>query len=169
MESRTATLKSNAFFIMEKYIDLKGFEGLYQISDLGNIKNRKFVMKQQLDRHGYKYICLTKNNIQKKFKVHRLVLETFVGDGSNLVCNHKDKNRINNNLENLEWVTIRDNNIHKFKDKTNHVGVNLKNGKWYARVQIDGKRKELGYFRNIDDAIQIRCSFLTENGIITKY
>jgi NUMOD4 motif/HNH endonuclease len=154
---------------MENWKDLKGFEGLYQISDYGNIRNNKFVMKQQTDRHGYKYICLTKNNIQKKFKVHRLVLESFIGDGSELVCNHIDKNRANNNLNNLEWVTIRENNIHKFKDKTNHVGVNLKNGKWYARVQIDGRRTELGYFRNIEDAIQVRCSFLTDNGIITKY
>jgi hypothetical protein len=169
LESRTATPKSNAFFIMENWKDLKGFEGLYQISDYGNIRNNKFVMKQQTDRHGYKYICLTKNNIQKKFKVHRLVLESFIGDGSELVCNHIDKNRANNNLNNLEWVTIRENNIHKFKDKTNHVGVNLKNGKWYARVQIDGRRTELGYFRNIEDAIQVRCSFLTDNGIITKY
>lgn len=154
---------------MENWKDLKGFEGLYQISDYGNIRNNKFIMKQQTDRYGYKYICLTKNNIQKKFKVHRLVLETFIGDGSGLVCNHKDKNKTNNNLENLEWVSILENNIHRVKDNNNNVGINFKNGKWYARVQIDGKRTELGYYRNLEDAIQVRCSFLTENGIITKY
>jgi hypothetical protein len=154
---------------MENWKDLKGFEGLYQISDYGNIRNNKFIMKQQTDRYGYKYICLTKNNIQKKFKVHRLVLETFIGDGSGLVCNHKDKNKTNNNLENLEWVTIRENNIHKFMENNKNVGIGFRRGKWVARVQVNGIRKELGYYKNIEDAIQVRCQYLSENGIITKY
>lgn len=154
---------------MEIWKDIKGFESIYQISNSGQIRNKDFIMKQNIDKHGYKYICLSKNGTQKKYKVHRLVLEAFIGDGTNLVCNHIDKDRCNNNLSNLEWVTIMDNNIHKFKDKSKNVGVSLKNGKWYARVQINKTRVHLGYFENIKDAIEARISYLNLNEIVNKY
>lgn len=164
-----ATQKSNAFFIMEKWVKVLGFEDYYEVSSLGDIRNNKFVMKQQLDRYGYKYICLTSNNIQKKFKVHRIVLSSFVKEEKNLVCNHKDKNKQNNNLENLEWVTILENNIHKFLDTKSNVGIIKKNNKWYARVQINKKRTHLGYFNKIEDAIDARQLYFKNNSIVNKY
>lgn len=164
-----ATQKSNAFFIMEKWVKVLGFEEYYEVSDYGNIRNHKFIMKQQLDRYGYKYICLTNNKIQKKFKVHRIVLSSFLGDQTNLVCNHKDKNRQNNNLDNLEWVTILENNIHKFLDTKSNVGITIKNNKWYARVKINKKRIDLGYFNKISDAINARELYFKNNSIVNKY
>ena len=169
LESKAATLKSNAFFIMEKWVKVFGFEELYEVSNYGNIRNSKFIMKQQLDKHGYKYICLTKNKIQQKFKVHRIVLSSFLGEQKDLVCNHKDKNRQNNNLDNLEWVSVLENNIHKFLSKKNHVGIIRKNNKWYSRAQINNKRIDLGYFEDISDAIKAREIYFLNNSIIPKY
>jgi hypothetical protein len=154
---------------MENWVKVLGFEDYYEVSNYGKIRNCKFIMKQQLDKYGYKYICLTKNKIQKKLKVHRIVLSSFLKEEKNLVCNHKDKNRQNNNLNNLEWVTILENNIHKFLNTKSNVGINKKNNKWYARVQVNKKRFSLGYFDNIEDAINARVLYFKNNGIINKY
>ena len=154
---------------MEKWVQIYGYENLYEISDLGNIRSKNLQMKQQIDRYGYKYIALTKDKIQKKHKVHRLVLSSFIGDEPNMVCNHKDKNRLNNNLNNLEWVSILDNNIHKFLDKTKHVGITFKQNKWYSRIQINKKRINLGYYKTLQEAINARQMYINNNSIIVKY
>jgi hypothetical protein len=164
-----ATQKSNAFFIMEKWVNVQGYEGRYQVNEFGVVRNNKFELKQHLDKHGYKYVCLSLNGVQKKVKVHRIVLSSFIGNEPNLVCNHKDKNRTNNNLENLEWVTIHENNIHKFLDKKQNVGICFKHNKWYARVQINKVRKDLGYFNELKDAINARDEYLINNSIYNKY
>ena len=154
---------------MENWVQLFDYEGLYEISNYGNIRNSKIIMKQQIDKYGYKYICLTKNGVGKKHKVHRLVLSSFIKHEPNLVCNHIDKNKENNNLTNLEWVTIRENNVHKFLDKNKNVGITFKDNKWYARVQLDKVRIHIGYFKNLNDAIIARHLYLKNNNIVSKY
>lgn len=88
----------------------------YLISNLGRIKSLRInkIMKQQTDRYGYKYISL-KGNVNKKKKVHRLVAETFIDNFENKEqVNHKDGNKNNNCVENLEWVTCRENLKHLY-------------------------------------------------------
>ena len=98
---------------MEEWKDIKGYEGLYQISNkgrvksLGNNKTRKEKIRDgKIGNRGYKKISLCKNGKEKKYSIHRLVAEAFLPNPDNLpVVNHKDENKLNNNVENLEWCT----------------------------------------------------------------
>ncbi len=110
--------------MQEIWKDISGYEGYYQVSNSGRIKsleridytNHK-IKEKILNYHivgGYSQICLCKNGISKEFKNHRLVLMTFIGN-SNLECNHKDGNKLNNNLDNLEWINRGGNIRHALK------------------------------------------------------
>lgn len=96
----------------EIWKDVVGYENLYQVSNLGNVlslrhKNR-FLMKPTKNKSGYLSVGLRIYNKRKTFDVHRLVAQTFIPNPNNYpVINHKDENPLNNNIENLEWCTIK--------------------------------------------------------------
>ena len=123
----------------EIWKDIKGYEGLYQVSNRGRVKSlERIVMRKngrpysvpelikarQIDRKGYDRIGLNKNGKKKRFFVHRLVLQAFNSSSDEtLEVNHIDGNKLNNNVENLEWVTSSENSIHAFKNNLhNHQG-----------------------------------------------
>jgi len=117
---------------MEEWEPIKGYEGLYEVSNLGRIKSlaRKRgqvgvnwsrygvdrILPGYMSQYGYKIIQLWKNNKVKLRNVHSYVLEAFKPkvEGKNC-CNHKDGNKLNNNIDNLEWCTYKENNNHAFK------------------------------------------------------
>lgn len=105
----------------EVWKDIKGFEGIYQVSNYGRIKSivkYNKLMKSALDKSGYLKICLTDFKHKKHtFKVHRLVAENFLENeiGKEQV-NHIDGNKKNNKVENLEWCTQSENMQHAFKN-----------------------------------------------------
>ena len=93
-----------------------GYEGLYEVSNWGRVKSLprngtvKYarILKLYTDKDGYLYVVLSKNNKQKLFKIHRLVAEAFIPNPNNLpMINHKDENKQNNNVENLEWCSAK--------------------------------------------------------------
>lgn len=105
----------------EIWKDIKGFEGLYQVSNLGNVKSfrqsskygkpKEFLLKPSVANTGYCQITLYGNGSRKKLLVHRLVAEAFLENPDNLPnVNHKDENRTNNCVSNLEWCTTAYNN-----------------------------------------------------------
>ena len=100
--------------IEEKWKDIKGYEGLYQVSNLGNIKSfgyGKAILLKQFKDGKYLSVNLCKDKKHKKYKVHRLVAEAFIPNPNNLpIINHKDENKYNNNVENLEWCSVAYNN-----------------------------------------------------------
>lgn len=102
---------------METWKDIEGYEGYYQVSNLGNIKNTKtnYIIKlSDINSVGYYRVTLY-NPVKKRFFVHRLVAYHFCdGYNENLVVNHKDGNKQNNKAENLEWVTHSDNDLHAY-------------------------------------------------------
>ena len=97
----------------EVYKDIEGYEGLYQVSNLGNVKslvNNKGVAREKILKpvinKGYKRVHLCKNKTIKNFSVHRLVANAFLPNPHNFPCiNHKDECKINNVISNLEWCT----------------------------------------------------------------
>lgn len=102
----------------EIFKDIPGYEGLYQVSNLGNVKslrynksNRQVILKPKLTKTGYCRVGLHFRGVSKDFYIHRLVAEAFLPNPDNLpVVNHKDENKLNNNVENLEWCTYYYNN-----------------------------------------------------------
>lgn len=105
----------------EIFVDIKGYEGLYQISNKGNVRSLLFRNKQcALPRiraikpftndRGYQSVALYKAGTQKRACVHRLVAEAFIpNDERKSVVNHLDYDPSNNKVENLEWCTQREN------------------------------------------------------------
>ena len=100
---------------MDKFVDIKGYEGLYKINKEGVIINKKGkVLKQRLmggHHKEYWVIDLHNNKKVRTHYVHKLIAEMFIPNPYNLPCvNHKDENKTNNKIENLEWCTVAYNN-----------------------------------------------------------
>ena len=117
----------------EIWKDIKDYEGLYKVSNLGRVKsldivdrlNRTFkgkIRKAKFNNRGYEQIALYKNGNQKYFLVHRLVAQAFIPNPDNLPqVNHLDQNNKNNNSINLEWCT-NNYNAH-FGDRIARCGI----------------------------------------------
>jgi hypothetical protein len=107
----------------EIWKDIKGYEGLYKVSNLGNIKslkyrhhNREEILIGGIKKTGYKQVILVKDNKVKYKLVHRIVAETFISNPNNKPqVNHIDGNKTNNNINNLEWCSQRENQKHAYK------------------------------------------------------
>ncbi len=97
----------------EVWKDIKGYEGLYQVSSLGKVKNLKYnkILRGTINKGGYLVVSLSKNNKPKKHYVHRLVAQTFI---ENNIVNHKNFNKLDNRVENLEWCSQEYNAIYSY-------------------------------------------------------
>ena len=104
---------------MEIWEDIEGYEGIYQVSSLGKVKSLNFnhtkkekILKPFFNRDGYLSVNLYKEGKRKQYLVHRLVAKVFIPNPENkLEVNHKDEDKTNNKVENLEWVTSKENRI----------------------------------------------------------
>lgn len=112
----------------EIWRDIKVYEGLYQVSSLGRVKSlRTNKIKSNRITNGYYYVSLWKDNTEKQLKVSRLVAEAFIPNPDNLPCvNHKDENKLNNTVENLEWCTYKYNSNYGTKNERMILTRNLK-------------------------------------------
>ena len=98
---------------MEEWKDIKGYEGLYKVSSYGRVVSLNYhrlgipkLLTQHKNHRGYLYVDLWKGNKGKKYLVHRLVAQAFLSNLNNLTeVNHKDENKENNRIENLEWCS----------------------------------------------------------------
>lgn len=144
---------------MEVWKDIEGFEGLYQISSLGNVKtlsygpknvrqlsNKSKILKQSLSSSGYLHVQLYKQGKSKTIMTHILVAKAFVDNPSNKrEVNHIDGNKSNNNMNNLEWVTRSENLSHAIKlglrkpPMLNKKGKDNKNRKPVIQYSKDGE------------------------------
>ena len=109
----------------EIWKDIKGYEGLYQVSNTGKIKRTRFVNKNtnrkqerlkvfKLSKDGYFLVALYKNSKGKFFRVNRIVAETFLLNTDNKPeVNHKNGIKTDNNVEKLEWTTRSANHLHR--------------------------------------------------------
>jgi len=157
----------------ENWKDIPGFEGHYQVSDLGRVRSldrivvrggikgsmnlKGKIMSQSINR-GYYHIQLKLNGKYKTAKIHQLVAMAFLDFtpcGMDKIIDHIDSDKQNNTLSNLQ---ITDNRYNTSKGKlgsvktSKYTGVYHTNGKWASQIQINGKSIWLGRFEKENDA-----------------
>lgn len=131
--------------MQEVWKDVVGFEGLYKVSNLGNVMGMgkswvcgmyngirvkpDSICKQSIETNGYKQVWLSINGEGKNYLVHRLVGKAFLENHENKKdINHKNGDKTDNNLENLEWCTRSENIIHAFKNNLKKPSRGSKHG-----------------------------------------
>ena len=161
----------------EIWIPVKGYEGYYFVSNLGQIKSadrtitridgnpqhfRSRILRQAVNSSGYCVVQLCINGLCKTRMVHHIVASAFLNydSTSGLVVNHINHNKMNNSVENLDVVTHRYNSsCHRYlQGKTSkYAGVHFdkRKKKWMAQIQICGKRKFLGYYDTEKEAANV--------------
>lgn len=156
---------------MEKWIDIKNYEGYYKISNMGNVRsldrnyidtlNRKVFKKgkeqKKYIRRNYYSVWLNKDNKSTPFSIHRLVASHFIPNIENkLSVNHINGNKLNNNDWNLEWCTAKENTTHAiskgiivFSGGENSRGAKLKENDVYFILKSDLTQQKLADKFNI--------------------
>lgn len=151
----------------EVWRDIPGYEGYYQVSDLGRVKSLSRVIKRNgkdltiredkilksgLSGDGYYTVGLSMNNKTHTKKIHNLIATSFLNHytcGHNIVIDHINNNPLDNRLENLQLITNRE-NLSKDKNKgsSKYTGVSWKkkNKKWQSAIRINSKKVYLGLF-----------------------
>jgi len=124
----------------EIWKDVKGYEGLYKVSNLGHIKNSKGkLLKPTLRSNGYLVKNLNKDGVKTQYKMHRIVCGAFIENPENKPdVNHIDGNKQNNKLTNLEWCNRSENMIHA-------VQTGLLKGKKRPNVKLTNE--QVAYIR----------------------
>lgn len=167
--------------VTEEWKDIKGYEGFYQVSNLGNVRSverivyysdgRKFKYFSQKRKFGvndgYLFVPLFKNKKSKNRYVHRLVAEAFIPNPNNKkYINHKDYNRGNNIYTNLEWVTAKENTAHSLchfdiskipLPSSGHRYIRWRNKRGIYEIVV--KHKYVGSAKTLEEAIKKRDEF----------
>jgi hypothetical protein len=138
----------------ENWKDIPNYEGLYQVSNLGVVKNNKgTLIKSFINHNGYFRVNLCKNGVKRNFRNHQLVAMAFLNhipDGTHkLVVDHINNIKTDNNIENLQIITQRKNARKlqgSYTSKYKGVCWHKKSRKWYSRIHINGKNINLGFF-----------------------
>lgn len=173
----------------EIWKDIEEYNGMYQVSNLGRVrgvdryvpnttKSSRLVTGRLLrdanNGRGYRYVTISFNHKRSNHYVHRLVATAFIPNPDNKgQVNHKDFNKANNAESNLEWVSHRENKIHRVKnrDSSFFCGVkraDCKSERWCSRINIDGKEVHIGTFGSKEEAAIARAEYIINNNLPNK-
>jgi hypothetical protein len=145
----------------ETWKEVPEYEGLYLVSDLGNVKSIKnnILLSKHLGKQGYYSVCLCKNNRKRTLPLHRLVVKAFLKNPEHKpFVNHKNLDKIDNRLDNLEWCTQRENMSHfhkstgKKSSKFTGVYYCKHHKSWKSEISQDNTCHFLGSFKTEIDA-----------------
>jgi len=168
----------------EIWKDIKGYEGLYEVSNLGRVKRLKClrnnrynkpswytkpkIMKPWDNGNGYQVVTLRKDKKRQNYYLHRLVAENFISNtGGKMQVNHIDYNKSNNRVNNLEWVTIKENiewsrpnyaKHHISKTNTGFRYITFREKHNVYRVTLNQKEKT---FKTLEEAIEYRDKIIS--------
>jgi hypothetical protein len=149
---------------MEIYKTIKDYEGIYEVSDFGNVRTKKtgYITKGSKTKKGYLKVGLYKDKKRKLFYVHRLVALNFLENPENKPeVDHIDRNKQNNRIENLKWATNSENQINTGLNITNTSGVkgvcfHKSKNKYQAYIYKNGKLTTLGRYATFEEAVAVR-------------
>jgi len=173
----------------EIWKDIPNYEGLYQVSNFGNVKSLERYVKGKIENrlqkenilskrlvgdkgNQYYAVTLCNNKDRKQVKVSVLVAMAFLNHIPNgyvgFTVDHIDNNPLNNNVNNLQVITKRENSSKDRKGISKYTGVtfNKKSNKWRSQIWIDGKNKTLGSF---DDELEAHRAYQKELQQHLKY
>lgn len=168
-------------FIMENEIwkDITGYEGHYQISNFGQAKSfkneKQVILKTLFTNHGYAFVTLQNRGNRKAKPIHRLIAFAFIPNPENKPhINHINGIKTDNRIENLEWVTNRENQAHYSKltkTSSKYLGVyfDKQTNRWRTEIKINGKRKNLGRFDTAIEASNAYKAAMKKHNIVNKY
>lgn len=160
--------------VEERWLPIVGYEGLYEVSDLGRVKSlartttKGGIRNQFISNNGYLRVPLT-NLKTKKYLVHRIVLSTFLPIEENKEVDHINHIKTDNRFENLRWATCSENTRHR-KKLTNcsskYIGVcfDKSRNKWLSSCKIYYK-KTIGRFDTEEEAAKAYNAYIIENGL----
>jgi len=143
---------------MEEWRDVIGYNGDYQISNLGRVKSFKYIRERILipkkKKNGYLQVILSKNNTHKTITIHKLVAIAFLNHSDNspghqkIVVDHINNIKDDNRSANLQLLTERQNTIKSSRPNANHTGAqwSIKEKRWRAAIHFKGRKVSLGYF-----------------------
>lgn len=151
--------------MQEEFRDIPGYEGIYQVSNLGNVKSlprniynykgsflsKEKVLKPGKNSRGYYSVNLFQDSKVSNFQIHILVAKAFLGHqpcGHKLVVDHINNDKSDNSLENLQLITHRVNLSKDKKGVSKYTGVHWCNAKkrWVSKILINGKQIHLGSY-----------------------
>ena len=138
MERKIGYLQMNN----EKWLPIETYEGMYEVSDKGNVrslkrKNKPHILILLIDKSGRKTVSLCKDGKEKRYKVHRLVLSAFIGAcPDDLETCHNDGNASNNHIENIRWDTHKSNCRDRKKHGTEN-GVFVKGSRGNPKIDVE--------------------------------
>jgi hypothetical protein len=163
--------------MLEIWKDIPNYEGIYQVSNLGNVKsfrkNKELILKQLPNTRGYLRVGLyDKNNKTKTIPTHVLVAMAFLGHKPNktqeIVVDHINNNKLDNSLTNLQLITNRENSTKEKKGKSKYAGVSFikSSQKWRAVINYKNRTISLGCFFSEYNASQAykEALFYIKNG-----
>jgi hypothetical protein len=144
------------------WLPIKGYAN-YEVSSSGHVRNikTKSILKAKMD-NGYCRVYLCRNRVWKLKQLNRIVCCAFKINHDDKECvDHIDTNPLNNNISNLRFATRSENGMNRSKQCNNTSGVvgvcwHKPNKRWFAHIQINGKKKHLGNFKTITAAKRAR-------------
>lgn len=159
--------------MIEKWMPIFAYQGRYEISNMGEIKSITSggkILKTAINTRGYSSIGFYHNGKTKTHRIHKLVAEAFIGPCIPGFCvNHLNGIRTDNRVENLEYVSMRENKCHGVIGKLGRVGAYKYKGKWASAIKINRKREFLGAFNCQEDASRAYAAKCAELSIENKY
>jgi hypothetical protein len=154
---------------IEIWKDILGYEGLYQVSNLGNLKSlsrkvnnphgtlsfkKEKKIKPSNDKDGYQIVGFLKNGFRKMYRVHFLVCQEFLPKKTeiNYIIDHINNIKNDNRVSNLQYISTRENTSKDNTNKYGFIGVYRNNKRYASKIIIDGVRLYLGSFKTAEEA-----------------